>query len=125
MKFTLGKGERLKSRKLIERLFKEGSSVKVYPFKLIYLRTSHTSDFPVQASFSVPKRKFKKAVERNRIKRLLRETYRLDKHIVYETVTDSFIFMITFIGKEEPTFIDAKKSMNKLLHLFVKEVEEI
>ena len=125
MKNTLGKEERLKSKKLIEKLYEEGSSVKSFPLRLVYVQTEHTSDFPVQAAFSVPKRMFKKAVERNRIKRLLREAYRLDKHIVYETVTDSFIFMITFIGKEEPTFIDTKRSMNKLLHLFVKEVEEI
>jgi ribonuclease P protein component len=98
MKFTLGKGERLKSRKLIGRLFLEGHSVKAYPFKLIYLKVEHTSDFPVQAGFSVPKRRFKKAVERNRIRRLIKEAYRLEKQLVYQGVDASFIFMITFIG---------------------------
>lgn len=123
MKFTLGKAERLKSRKLIGKLFEEGSSLKAYPFKLVYLKTTHTSEFSVQAAFSVPKRRFKKAVDRNRIKRLLKEAYRLEKHIVYEGVDDSFIFMITFIGKEEPAFIDVKKNIHKLLNLFVEEIK--
>lgn len=123
MKFTLGKAERLKSRKLIERLFEEGSSLKVYPLKLVYLKTLHTSESPVQAGFSVPKRRFKKAVHRNRIKRLLKEAYRLEKHIVYEGVNDSYVFMITFIGKEEPTFVNVKKDMHKLLHVFVEELK--
>ncbi len=123
MKFTLGKAERLKSRKLIERLFEEGSSLKVYPLKLVYLKTLHTSESPVQAGFSVPKRRFKKAVHRNRIKRLLKEAYRLEKHIVYEGVNDSYVFMITFIGKEEPTFVNVKKNMHKLLHVFVEELK--
>lgn len=123
MKFTLGKAERLKSKKLIERLFEEGSSLKVYPFKLIYLKTPHRSEFPVQATFSVPKRRFKKAVDRNRIKRLLREAYRLEKQIVYEGINGSFVFMITFIGKEEPAFVDVKKNMRKLLNVFVEELK--
>lgn len=123
MKFTLGKAERLKSKKLIERLFEEGSSLKVYPFKLVYLKTLHTSEFPVQAAFSVPKRRFKKAVDRNRIKRLLKEAYRLEKHVVYEGVNDSFVFMITFIGKEEPTFVNVKKGIHKLLNVFVEELK--
>ena len=123
MKFTLGKAERLKNKKLIERLFKEGSSLKVYPFKLVYLKTSHTSDFPVQAAFSVPKRRFKRAVDRNRIKRLLKEAYRLEKQIVYKGVNGSFIFMITFIGKEEPTFVNVKKDIHKLLNVFVEKLK--
>lgn len=123
MKFTLGKAERLKSKKLIEKLFEEGSSLKVYPFKLTYLKTSHTSDNPVQVAFSVPKRRFKKAVHRNRVKRLLKEAYRLEKHTVYEVVNDPCIFMITFIGKEEPTFVQVKKHMDTLLRVFVDELK--
>jgi ribonuclease P protein component len=79
MNNTLGKKERLKSRKLIGRLFEEGTSIKNFPFRLVYLSTEITSVFSVKASFSVPKRNFKKAVDRNRIKRLIREAYRLEK----------------------------------------------
>lgn len=84
MKFTLGKKERLKSKKLIEQLYAEGKSIKVFPFRMVFLQVQHTSDFPCQVGFSVPKRNFKLAVSRNRIKRLMRETYRLQKNIVYD-----------------------------------------
>ena len=76
MKFTLGKQERLKSRKLIEKLYKNGESVKAFPLRMVYLQTAHTSKFPAQVGVSVAKRNFKKAPDRNRLKRLMRETYR-------------------------------------------------
>tara|TARA_R110000787_G_scaffold6697_9_gene23293 strand:- start:12372 stop:12764 length:393 start_codon:yes stop_codon:yes gene_type:complete len=121
MKNTLGKQERLKSRKLIGRLFEEGESIKKFPFRLVYLKTEHTSKSPVQASFSVPKRNFKKAVDRNRIKRLLREAYRLEKAILNESTSLPYIFMITFIGKKEPIFSDVQEKIRELLTLFIEK----
>ena len=73
MKYTLGKQERLKSKKLIEKLYKEGSSVKAFPLRMVFLQTEHTSDYPAQIGVSVAKRNFKKAPDRNRLKRLMRE----------------------------------------------------
>ena len=105
MNNTLGKKERLKSRKLIGRLFEEGTSIKNFPFRLVYLSTEITSVFSVKASFSVPKRNFKKAVDRNRIKRLIREAYRLEKKNVFKGSNFHCAFMITFIGKKEPVSV--------------------
>tara|TARA_R110002072_G_scaffold96968_6_gene213091 strand:+ start:8525 stop:8917 length:393 start_codon:yes stop_codon:yes gene_type:complete len=121
MKHTLGKQERLKSRKMIGKLFEEGASIKKFPFRLVYLKTTHTSKFPVQASFSVPKRNFKKAVDRNRVKRLLREAYRLEKDMLYNDLESSYIFMITFIGKKEPIFSDVQEKIRELLTLFIQK----
>jgi len=123
MKHTFGKQEKLKSRKLIGKLFEEGKSVKKFPIRLIYLQTEHTSDFPMQASFSVPKRNFKKAVDRNRIKRLLREAYRLEKQVLYNSIKTPYVFMITFIGKKEPTYLELKQKIQETLALFIKEVK--
>ena len=123
MKYTLGKEERLKSRKLIEKLYKEGNSVKAFPLRIIFLRTKHTSNYPAQAGFSVPKRNFKLAVDRNRIKRLMRETYRLQKHIVYDTIDQPYIFMISYLGKEEWKYDELFLKMEKLLTLFVSETK--
>ena len=123
MKYTLGKEERLKSRKLIEKLYQEGNSVKAFPLRMIFLQTQHTSNYPAQAGVSVPKRNFKLAVDRNRIKRLLRETYRLQKHIVYDSIDQPYIFMISYIGKEEWKYEELFSKMEKLLTLFVNETK--
>ena len=125
MKYTLGKEERLKSKKLIERLYKERNSVKAFPLRMIFLQTDHTSNFPAQVGVSVPKRNFKLAVDRNRIKRLMRETYRLQKEIVYDNIDESYIFMISYIGKEEWTYEELFPKMEKLLTRFVDETKKI
>jgi len=124
MKHTLGKLERLKSKKLIEKLYQEGSSVKSFPLRMVYIQTKHTSDFPVQVGVSVPKRNFKLAVDRNRIKRLLRESYRLQKEIVYDSVEEPYVFMISYIGREEIKYDEVYSKMNKLLTLFVTEAKK-
>ena len=123
MKFTLGKQEKLKSKKLIQSLYEEGDSVKSFPLRMVFLQTNHTSDFPVQVGFSVPKRNFKLAVNRNRIKRLMRETYRLQKDIVYNNVELPYIFMISYIGKEEISYQELYLKMEKLLQKFVDKTQ--
>lgn len=124
MKFTLGKQERLKSRKLISQLFTEGKSIKVFPLRMVYLKIEHHSNFPVQCGVSVPKRNFKKAVDRNRIKRLLRESYRLQKNIVYSEVDKPYVFMISYLAKEEWQYADLESSMEKLLKKFITKISE-
>ena len=113
MRLTFGKQEKLKSRKLIERLFEEGKSVKKYPIRLVYLQTDHTSDLPAQVGFSVPKRHFKRAVDRNRIKRLLREAYRIQKKELYGQLHQPFIFMFNFLGRKNPPILKHNKRFKK------------
>ncbi|MBE7651812.1 ribonuclease P protein component [Tenacibaculum finnmarkense] len=124
MKFTLGQQERLKSKKLIGKLYEEGKSVKVFPLRMVYIQTEHTSKFPVQVGVSVPKRNFKSAVDRNRIKRLLRETYRKEKYTVYDAVNKPHVFMISYIARDEWTYADLEVKMKKLLTLFVAETHK-
>ena len=124
MKHTLGKLERLKSKKLIEKLYEQGSSVKSFPLRMVYLQTKHTSDFPAQVGVSVSKRNFKSAVDRNRIKRLLRESYRLQKEILYDHLQNPYVFMISYLGKEEIKYEEMYAKMTKLLTLFVAETKK-
>ena len=124
MRMTLGKEERLKSRKLISKLYEEGSSIKNFPLRMVYLQTAHTSKFPCQVAVSVSKRNFKLAVDRNRLKRLLRETYRLQKEIVYNNLEEPYIFMISYIGKEEWAYEELFLKMKKLLNLLISDVKK-
>ena len=125
MKYTLGKEERLKSRKLIEKLYQEGNSVKAFPLRMIFLQTQHTSNYPAQAGVSVPKRNFKLAVHRNKLKRLMREAYRLQKNIVYDNLEEQYVFMISYLGKEMFTYHKVHEKMKILLEKFVTETKSI
>lgn len=122
MKFTYGKQEKLKSKKLIERLFAEGDSVAEYPIRLKYLSCEHDSKFLIQAGVSVSKRKVNKAVDRNRIKRMLRETYRYNKYEFSDVLDCPYIFMFIFLGSKEPNFDELNQKMNKLAKKFTTKV---
>ena len=123
MRNTLGKQERLKSKKLIEKLYTEGDSIKTFPLRMVYVQTAPTSDFPCQVGFSVAKKNYKLAVDRNRLKRLMRETYRLQKQIVYNNLDEPYVFMISYIGREEIKYEDLYLKMEKLLTLFIDKVK--
>lgn len=69
----------MKSRKIIQQLFKEGKSFSHFPFRILYIPIEYHTP-ALQAGFTVSTRNFKKAVDRNRIKRLMRESYRLQKN---------------------------------------------
>jgi ribonuclease P protein component len=86
VKFSFKKDERLCSKKIIDRLFLEGKSFFVYPVKIVYLETKIPTNSPAQAAFSVAKRNFKRAVQRNLIKRRMREVYRLNKMRLYDKI---------------------------------------
>ena len=123
MQFTFNKQEKLKSKKLIEQLFIEGKSVSAYPLKLIYLKIDHDGAYPIKAGVSVSKRKFKSAVNRNRIKRLLREAYRTHKHIIYEKCSDKYIFMFLYVDENEQNYVFIEEKMTNLLQKFLKKTE--
>ncbi|HUH29007.1 ribonuclease P protein component [Gelidibacter sp.] len=113
--------EKLKGQKLIEKLFSEGNSVVAYPLRLVYLKTNFDTPVKIKAGVSVSKRNFKKAVDRNRIKRLMREAYRLNKSKYFNNIPDQYAFMILYIGKTQTDFETVSKKMNTLMDAFLKQ----
>jgi len=119
LKFTYNKSEKLKSEKLITKLFTEGKSVSAYPLRLVFLETTFQDAVSLKTGVSVPKRNFKKAVDRIRIKRLMREAYRLNKHLVSNNISTQYAFMILYVGKEKPTFIEVEAATKKMFDKFL------
>ncbi|ANH59535.1 ribonuclease P [Dokdonia donghaensis DSW-1] len=118
MAHTYAKKEKLKSKKLIEALFIEGRSVKSFPLRLIYMETPLKEEgISHQVSVSVSKRNFKLAVSRNRIKRLMRESYRLHKDQICIKGT-TFVMLIIYTGREEVSQQQLHKAMVKLIKRF-------
>ncbi len=104
---TLGKGERLKSRKLIDALFSGGKALHVPPFKTYYAIGGTAAGRSLRVGAGVSARRFKRAVDRNRIKRLTREALRLQKHSLEKTVADqkrSLSAFFLYTGRDMPDF---------------------
>lgn len=122
--FTYGRAEKLKSKKLFEKLFDEGKSVSNYPLRLIYTQAEFKENVPFKTGVTVSKRNFKSAVKRNRIKRLLREAYRLNKSIVFNNSKGNYALLILYLGKEMPDSKEVHLKMTNLLEKFKKKITE-
>ena len=120
MRNTFRKEEKLKKKNLITELFTSGKSMSVFPLKLVYLEMDHDSDYKIKAGVSVSKRNFKNAVDRNSIKRLMRETYRKNKYLIYDSEdTKKHIFMFIYQGKKEESYQVIEERMVKLIDRFI------
>jgi ribonuclease P protein component len=127
---TYSKHEKLKSKKQLDAIFAKGNAFLVHPLKVVYEITPTTQAPELKMGVGVSKKNFAKATDRNRIKRLIRESYRLNKLILQHHLKHSHLHIfILFIDKSLPEnrmFIDVKmkKVMSKLMQLLPHETTE-
>jgi len=119
LKFTYNKSEKLKSEKLITELFSNGKSISAHPLRLVYLETTFSDSVKVKTGVSVPKRNFRKAVDRIRIKRMMREAYRLNKPELFNNIGTHYAFMILYIDSQKTTYNKVELAMNELFEKFI------
>lgn len=124
MKFTYPKKQKLKLKSTINSLFSEGQSVSKYPLRLVYIPLPLNPEVAVfeqcKIGVSVSKRNFKKAVDRNYFKRILRESYRLNQQILSENLSQPFAIMLFYQTKDRLTSHEINQKMILLLEKFVK-----
>lgn len=114
------KQERLSLKRHTDRLFAEGQSFAVYPLRAVYVRTGEAMPARVSVLVSVPKKKFKRAVKRNYIKRLVREAYRLHKQELTDSLAGNNRYLLLafiYLDKELPVFATIERSVSKALRL--------
>ncbi len=126
--FTFSRHERLKSRRLISRLFREGNSFVAYPLRVVWLPVTEEEQAliswgpdPAQLAISVPKRHHKSAVARNRLKRRIREAYRLHKMEFYAQLASEnrhIALMLVLLSKEDMPYSEIEAGIQKMIRKF-------
>ena len=127
MNFTYPKTEKLKSKTTIDLLFSKGKSVSKYPLRLVFVESDYgipeDSDQKLKMGVSVSKKYFKHAVDRNYFKRVLRETYRLNKHILIDNLDKKYAFMFFYQSKDRLSYEEIDTKTIQLFEKFVSQLK--
>lgn len=121
---TFSKTERLTKRKRIEQLMQQGQSFIKHPLRITYLKADVVLEAPVQVVIVVPKRKFAKAVDRNLLKRRIREAWRIHKKDLYEHLQKSnlqLLIMLVYVSAEKENFSVIEKKMTAAIQHIINE----
>lgn len=123
-RFTFSKQERLCSRKTIEKIFDSGKAINENPFRLLWVEAPNEENVYLKIAISVPKKNFKKAVDRNKIKRQIREVYRLNKNKFFsklENPEKRYAAIIIYTGRVLPDRKEMEAKIFVTLQRFAKE----
>ena len=124
MDFSYPKVEKLKSKTTIDLLFSKGKSVSKYPLRMVYVEDDFEKNLDLKVGVSVSKKNFKHAVDRNYFKRVLRECYRLNKHILKDNLEKKYAFMFFYQTKDRLSYQEINEKTIQLFEKFVNSVKE-
>lgn len=119
---TYPKSEKLKSKTTIDLMFREGKSVSKYPLRLVYAKSTFGENPEFKMGVSVSKKYFKKAVDRNYFKRVLRETYRLNKQLLRENLQGPYSFMLLYQTKDRLSYEEINQKTVELFEKFQMQI---
>jgi ribonuclease P protein component len=128
LKKTFSRNERLRSNRIIHALFAGKKTFSEYPFRVTWIFIESNEEAPVQILLSVPKYNFKKAVDRNLLKRRMKEAFRLNKQTLCREIINSqhkMAFCITFTAKEILPFDLIQQKIILILQRLLKENEKV
>lgn len=121
---TFQKTERLKSKVVLEDLITRGSSVKKHPFVLVWKKTETQQDFPIRIAFSVSKKRFPLAVDRNLMKRKISEIYRVNKAEWYNKLKEHYAILLIYTSNKKMTTIDLEPKLKSVFKRFIADAEK-
>jgi len=119
--FNYPKNQKLKSRKTIDLLFTKGKSVSKFPLRLVYTPIENC-DEKLKFGVSVSKKHFKNAVDRNYFKRVLRECYRLNKHLILDNLDKKYAIMFFYQTQERLSYAEINEKTILLFKKFVAAI---
>ena len=125
-RYTFSKAERLCKKQDIDFLFSKGQSFIAYPLRVVYQVIEEEKGVPVSILISVSKKRFKRAVHRNAVKRLVRESYRVRKYDLFEPLQDKNKHLLVgflYLDKEIVSFKDMEKSMTKAIRILSEKIQ--
>jgi len=128
MRHTFSKDERLSSRRMISKLFADGSTIHLKPFRVTWMMEQPGEPSSVQVLISVPKYNYRKAADRNLIRRRIREAYRMNKQVIYDSLQGSgrqMVLCITYTAKEIVPFDLIQEKIILLLQRLNEENEKV
>lgn len=126
-RFRFTKKERVTGDKRIEALFSRGRSFMSYPFRVVYLATTPEETTPLSILVSIPKRRIKSSVDRNRMKRLVREAYRQNKHLLASReFAENEHWDVAFVGVSDKRcdYVTVEKGVVKAIKELYRRIEE-
>jgi ribonuclease P protein component len=124
---TFKKKERLCLQKQVAELFEEGKALMAYPSRVQYQLVDAVDDAPAKILFSVPKKRFKRAVKRNLIRRKMREAYRLNKHLLYPHIPEGkqLLIALIYLDKEVLPYQSVQKGVLKAMAKLIETMTEV